>query len=232
MLAILLAGCWSIPTEVQLSGTVLDHYQGSGLSGVDIEVDDALDTFISDGLSGEGGAFDIKVPASQSFYLTFSGEGFVPTAFTGLAGASDLVAPDGVLYLRSVDELAALRTEFSACPTAQEAGPVVEGIVRVYLPVDDDPETLPIATEATVTVYDVDDNEFAACYLDDDGASMADGTATTNSGRFAVFGVPEGPLSVRVQWQMTDTVQTESWYIVRAPAEGVAPMYPAWVQSP
>ena len=229
----LLAGCWSIPLEVQLTGTLLDSREGQGLAGADIAIHDALDVPGATGSTGEGGAFEITVPASQSFFVTFADEagGHVPTAFTGLAGSSDVQAEEGLLYLRSADEVEALRAEFAACPAVQEPGPIVEGEVRVYLPVEQKDE-LPTVPDATVIVYDIDDNPFSACYLDDKGASLPDGLETGATGRFAVFGVPEGPLSVAVTWAFTEDVDLTSWYIVRAPEGGVVPMYPAWVEGP
>lgn len=234
MLSLLLfAGCWSIPLEVQLTGTLLDAREGQGLSGADIEIHDALGVAGATGSTGEGGAFEITVPASQSFFVTFADEagGHVPTSFTGLAGSSDIQADEGTLYLRSADELALLRAEFAACPDAQAEGPVVEGEVRLWLNVEEVDE-LPTIPDATVVVHDADDNQLPACYLDDKGASLPDGERTGATGRFAVFGVPEGPLSVQVIWAFAEGVDLESWYIVRAPSGGVVPMYPAWVEGP
>jgi len=173
------------------------------------------------------------VPANQSFFVTFSDEadGYVPTAFTGLAGSSDVQAPEGTLFVRSKDALAQLKAEFAACPQVDDAGAVVEGEVRVYLPVDE-PDQLPTVADASVVVYDIDDTAFPACYLDDKGGSLPDGSQTGETGRFAVFGVPPGPVSVEVTWAFTEEVDLTSWYIVRAPEGGVAPMYPAWVEGP
>ena len=229
---LLISGCWSIPLEVQLSGTLLDSIDGQGLSGAGIEVHDALDVAAATGTTGEGGAFDITVPASQSFFVTFNDAagGHVPTSFTGIAGSSDVQADEGTLYMRSADELALLRAEFAACPEVDDEGPIIEGEVRLYLDVEEKDE-LPTVPDANVKVYDAQDNEFLACYLDDKGASLPDGTRTGATGRFAVFGVPEGPLSVEVTWALTESVDMTSWYIVRAPAGGVVPMYPAWVEG-
>ncbi|MCK6505546.1 hypothetical protein L6R53_19475 [Myxococcota bacterium] len=230
---LLLAGCWSIPLEVQLTGTLLEARDGQGLAGADIAIHDALDVPGATGTTGEGGAFEITVPASQSFFVTFTDEagGHLPTSFTGLAGSSDVEAEEGTLFLRSVDELALLRAEFAACPQVATEGPVVEGEVRLWLDVEEVDE-LPTVPDATVVVHDADDNQFAACYLDDKGASLPDGTRTGATGRFAVFGVPEGPLSVAVTWAFAEGVDLTSWYIVRAAPGGVVPMYPAWVEGP
>lgn len=229
----LLAGCWSLPEEVQLTGTLLDQYQGSGLQGAQLQVHDPLGEPWSQATTGADGAFQATVPASSAFFVTFDAEGdYVPTSFTGIAGSSDQVAEEGTLYMRSTSELEALRAEFSACPQVDAEGAIVEGVVRPYLSVEESNEELPTITTAWITVYDASDTAWSACYLDDDGNSLPDGDRTGNTGRFAVFGVPTGPLSVEVAWEITDDYDLSSWYIVRAPQDGVVPMYPAWVELP
>jgi len=233
LVTLLLNGCLGFPTEVQLTGTLLDSYGGQGLQGADIAVHDAMNQPGATSTTGANGAIDIAVPSSQSFFLTFSddADGYVPTSFTGLAGLDDVQAEDGVLFMRSGDDLSALRTEFAACPDVDSTQAVVEGEVRVYLPVEEI-DQLPTVPDASIIVYDADDNEYSACYLDDKGKSVADGSRTGATGRFAVFGVPPGPISVAVTWAFTEDLDLTSWYIVRAPQGGVVPMYPAWVQGP
>lgn len=230
---LLLTGCWTLPEEVRLTGVLLDEYHGYGLEGATVEVHDPLGEPWSQGTTGAEGAIDIGVPASSAFFVTFSADdSTVPTSFTGLAGSEDVVAEDGALFMRSAAELEALRAEFAACPRVDDAGPIIEGVVRPYLAVDQEPEELPTITTAWVTVYAADDTAYEACYLDDDGNSLPDGDRTGNTGRFAVFGVPEGPLTVEVSYDVTDNFSMTSYYIVRAAPGGVVPMYPAWVELP
>lgn len=233
LLPLLLTGCWTIPEEVELSGTLLDGQDGLGLEGADIAVHSPDGQSYGSGTTGTGGAFAVTVPASSSFFLTFDGGGdTVPTSFTGLAGAEDLSADEGVLFVRDQADVDALRAEFAACPTAQDEGGVVEGVVRTWLDVDAEPEELPVVHTAWVTVWDGDDDSWEACYLDDEGNSLPDGELTGNTGRFAVFGLPEGPHSVEVSFWFSDEVSLTNWNIVRVPADGVVPMYPAWVELP
>lgn len=228
-LALMLSGCWSLPTEVTLTGAVLDEYQGAGFEGATVEIHTPLGEPWGSTTTGADGSFSVGVPASSAFFATLSAEGHVPTSFTGIAGSEDVVADEGTLYLRSEAEVAALRAEFAACPAAQDEGPLVEGVVRLYLGTGDEPEDLPTITNAKVTVYDAQDQTWTACYLDDDGVSLADGTETGNTGRFAVFGVPEGPLSVAVEYDLADDYPLTYWNIVRGAPGGAVPMYPAWV---
>ena len=225
-------GCWSLPTEVLLTGQVLEQKDGVGIEGAAIAVHTPLGEPFSEGSSGADGEFEIGVPASNSFFVTFEAEDHVPTSFTGLAGSEDVVADEGTLFLRSTAELEALRAEFGNCPSAQDEGPIVEGEVRAWLPVDAEPEELPPVTTAWITVYDSQDLTTEACYLDDDGLSLEDGDRTGNTGRFAVFGAPTGPVSIQVSYDLTDDYSLDYWYIARAPEGGVVPMYPAWVELP
>lgn len=232
MLLLLLA-CWRNPSEVLLTSVLLDRREGEGLSGAGIEVHDASGVYFGDGQTGEGGAFEVKVPASQAFFLTFQHEegGFVPTSFAGLAGASDLSAEEGLLYMRSAEEIAALREEFSACPAASAEGAIVEGEVKLWFNVEEKDE-LPTVKDVTVTAFDEDDQAWTACYLDEEGGSLPDATATSSNGRFAIFGLPEAALAVAFTWNLAEGLETTNWYLVRAPEAGVSPMYPAWIESP
>lgn len=228
----MLGACWTLPDEVLLTGRVLEEQDGGGFEGASLQVHDPLGEAWSQGTTGADGDFELVVPASSAFFLTLSADGYVSTSFTGIAGASDVVAEDGTLFLREQADVDALRAEFSACPRVDEPGPIIEGEVRPYFAVDAEPEELPTIATAWVTVYEQDDTATSACYLDDDGNSLPDGTRTGATGRFAIFGAPEGPVSLEVSYDLTSDYALSTWYIVRPPTDGIVPMYPAWVDVP
>lgn len=232
-LALLLTACWTIPTEVALTGTLLDQRDGTGLPDATIEIHDAEGEPYGEGTTGADGAFTVTVPASQAFFTTFHDEanGRVPTSFTGIAGSSDVVAEDGLLFMRSQEDLDDLQLEFANCATLSAEGSVVEGEVRLYFSVDETDE-LPTVQDVMVTAWDLDDQAWPACYLDEKGLSSAEATTTASNGRFAIFGAPAGPLAISVIWELAEGLEATNWYLVRAPEGGVVPMYPAWVESP
>ncbi len=232
LLALLSTGCWTLPEEVTLTGTLLDERNGGTLGGATMTVSTPLNEPWSEGSTADDGSFSIGVPASSAFFVVFDDADHVPTSFTGIAGSSDVSAEEGTLYMRAPWEIDELRADFSACPRVDEPGPIIEGEVRPYLGVDAAPEELPTITTAWITVYDADDNATSACYLDDDGNSLPDGTRTGNTGRFAVFGAPEGPVSIEVAYDFTPDVALSTWYIALTPTDGIVPMYPAWVEVP
>lgn len=229
----LLFACWSLPSEVELTGTLLDARDGIGLPEAGIEVHDAKGEPFGQGQTGEDGAFAITVPASQAFFVTFTDQAgdHVPTSFTGIAGSADLQAEEGLLYMRSVQEIEDVELEFANCPELGATEALIEGEVRIYFSVEGD-EELPTVPDVTVTAWDLDDRPYPGCYLDEKGLSSADATATASNGRFAIFGAPTGPLAVSLTWVLAEGLEQTNWYLVRAPEGGVVPMYPAWVESP
>ncbi len=229
----LLLACWSLPTEVELTGTLLDSRDGVGLAEAGIEIHDAQGTAFGEGQTGEDGEFAITVPASQSFFVTFSDEagGRVPTSFTGIAGSSDVQAEEGLLYMRSTQEVEDMKQEFANCAEVGATETLIEGEVRIYFSVEED-EELPTVPDVTVTAWDLNDQPYSGCYLDEEGLSSADATATASNGRFAIFGAPTGPLALSFTWVLAEGLEQTNWYLVRAPEGGVVPMYPAWVESP
>ena len=139
------------------------------------------------------GMFDIEIPSSNVYHIELSGTDIIPTAFSGVVGQSDVAIPEDNLFVRSSAEVDSLREAFSACPHAELEGGIVEGIVQFTLQNTDDDSFL-VAPLTAVTVVDNDGIEFDACYLDDEGVSVEEADNVGTTGRFSVFGVPEGPV--------------------------------------
>ena len=228
-MALFLACAGEVQT-VTLSGTVTDAPEAAGapVAGATVTVyDETLATF-GETTSGDDGAFALDIPALATFYVQVRGEGRVPTAFSGTAGLGDLYAGEGYPWVADADFVAGERAAHADCASADAAGAVVVGVARVYLPSTALGE-LPIASTADIAVLGSDAQRYLACYLDDAGASSSDATLTGATGRFAVFGVPEGPAIVGVSWVDPSGERTTHEFQFLVPAEGVVPLYPALV---
>jgi hypothetical protein len=235
MLFMLFLGCIEpLIEEVQLSGilTEIDDSSAAPVEGGEVATyfiwDEEVDCVEAD----EAGRFSVIAPASSSFFVQTHATGRVQSSFTGWIGIEDTELDPGVLWVRGVEDLDEIRAEFTGCEGHDQAGAIVEGRVRVYLPVDEPVDALPIVTTASVTVMDQDGNTTEACYLDDDGNSDPEATLTGETGRFAVFGLEEGLAWVNVAYIVDDDFE-EAWdYPILLAENGTAPMYPVLVALP
>lgn len=230
MMLVLLFGCNPLPDTVVMTGVVGDTPYGGGgvVGGASVEIlDDAhasLDTQTADA----AGAFSVDVPAGVPFFVVVSAEGHVPTGFSGTAGLYDFVAPEGYPWAASEAWLAQLRADFAACPTVGAAGAVVAGEVRGNNPGAAYTDMI-LVPSATARVFGADQAEYVACYLDDDGVSVADAIETGDTGRFAIFGVPAGPIVVDVRYTDPGGNVPVQLFQFHAPEAGFVPLYPALV---
>jgi hypothetical protein len=232
---IFLLACVGEPESVLLYGIVEDDAGGEG-SAVEGATLVSLD---EGGLSSnepygttetlEDGSFVVDVPAGEAFFLTVSAPELVSTAWSGTAGMVDQYAGHGVPWVAKPEWVDALRVEHAGCPTASETGGIVTGEVRAYVSGLDYDE-MPLVDDASVTVTDGQSNELRTCHLDASGVSDPDAALTGATGRFAVFGVPEGPILVDVVVD-TDVEQSIASYRYRMPSEGLVPMFPALLEG-
>lgn len=229
---LLLVACTEIPTSVTLSGTLLDASGGLGdpVAGATLSVLDTEVASFDEATTEADGTFAVEVPAGEGFFLNVSAEGLVSTAFNGRAGVEDFEATGGVPWIAQPSFVEDVRADHAACATSADAGTIVVGQVRQYLGFDD-VDSMPPVEGAVVTVAGSDAAELGACYLDADGASVADATATGAGGGFAVFGAPEGPLVVDVRWEDPGGTEVGSQYLFVAPADGLVPVFPATVEA-
>ncbi|MDP2315319.1 MAG: hypothetical protein Q8P41_20650 [Pseudomonadota bacterium] len=232
MILALLFACSPLPETITMTGTVGDTPYGGGgvVAGAVVTVIDdvyeAVDVQTADG----DGEFAILVPAGVPFFLTVTADGHVPTAFSGTAGVYDFGAPPGYPWVASDAWMAELRADFAACPTLDAPGAIVAGEVRGSTPGITYAE-LPLVPTGTARAIDLDGTEYPACYLDDDGVSVADGTDVGTTGRFVIFGVPAGPVIVDVRYtDPAGDVPVELYQFV-APDAGLVPLYPALVNA-
>ena len=228
MIALLWLACTLPGSNIVLSGQVLTgQNSGAGAPDILVNIRNAETNPHDEVTTDQDGMFEVKVPSNSVYHLALSGTDIVPTAFSGIVGQSNVAIPEDELFVRSTAEMELLRSEFESCPNVDESGGVVEGIVRFKLQNTDD-ESYLVAPLASVLAYTDQGVEFTACYLDDDGLSLEDGEETGQTGRFAIFGVPQGPTTVLFQ-QDIGGLSIENYGFVYMPENGLAPFYPAFV---
>ncbi|MDP6933096.1 MAG: carboxypeptidase-like regulatory domain-containing protein [Myxococcota bacterium] len=218
-------------TEILLTGHVLDEQdeEAGPIPEATIELRDGNTEAYSEATTDEDGAFSIAAPAGDNIYVSLSADGYTTTAFTGATSYSDVEVEDGTLWMRSEAQVDVLRNLFDGC--SLDDGGIVEGEVRVYIP-DQDADELPLVTTAYAVAYTPDGDAYEACYLDDEGNSDPEATQTGNTGRFAIFGLPEAPLTVYLNYDPGAGDAIERVFYVYLPENGIAPLYPAYVELP
>lgn len=230
---VVLAGCIPDVATVSMTGTVHDApaAEGAVVEGVTLESRDFSDEVVGTTTTAADGTFAVDVPQGVDFFLSLTKSGFLPTHFSGVGAAVDFDAGDGYPWIVPESFVEQLRSDFSACPTVADEGAIVTGEVRYWLNTDE-PGTEPLVDTAEVhVVTSADDLQYDACYLDDEGNSLADGTETGASGRFAVFGLPAGVLAVEVGWHPPNGDYVSSHPQYQVLEGGVVPMYPAWAYT-
>ena len=228
MISLFWMACALPASDVVLSGQVLTGLDSDvGASDVLVSLRKANTKPHGEVTTDENGRFQITIPSSNVYHIALSGTDIVPTAFSGVVGQSDVAIPESDLFVRSTRDVEALRDEFSECEYAEEGGGIVEGIVQFTLQNTEDDSFL-AAPLTSITVFDDQGDEFNACYLDNDGVSVEDADNVGNTGRFAVFGTPDGPLEIRFRQDIGGLI-IDNYGFVYMPENGVAPFYPAFV---
>ena len=234
MMTLLMAACVvGDAPQISVSGRLYDSPDSDAgvVAGAQVTALDAYGVEVDAATADDAGEFSVDVVGWDVFHLHLQADGYATTAWSGTAGETDIIADDGVLWLRSEADLDALRATHANCPTAQDAGGVVEGVMRLYIPSQEDNDTLPLVTTGVVTAWTVDGVAYSACYLDDEGASDPEATTTGETGNFAIFGVPTGPISVELGYSTYGVAAESGWYFVWLPESGVAPLHPALVEG-
>lgn len=230
MLWILLS-CIPEAGVVVMNGVLHDapDSQGNLVSGAALEVVGEDLSVVGSAITETDGTFVVDVPAGQPFYLTISGEGYVPTGFSGTAGMGDFYAGDGYPWVVTPEFLASEQSDFANCPTVADSGGAVLGQVRLYVSGSSDFSQLPLISTAIATVYTTEGTAITTCYLDDEGESVPDGSETGPSGRFAAFGVPAGGAIVEISFLDGSGLRPAVLYSFVMAENGVIPLFPALV---
>jgi hypothetical protein len=231
---VLLALCACEPSvdAVEVRGVATDGpYSDTPLAGGRIAtLDEAANPFAEAEISSVG-TFSVTAPTSQTVFVEVSGDGLAPASFSGSSGASPgLAVDDGTFFGVSLSALDAWRAEFVGCEGVGEGGAIV-GDVALLGVTDDDGAIVPVAA-AWVEVRDAGFGwPYFPCYLDDEGAAVVpDAEVTGATGRFGVFGLPEGVYVMTVGYELFGEPVYEVTWEVWVPEGGVAPRFPVWVE--
>lgn len=223
--------CLPNPEAVSLSGQVLSsQYAESGASGVRVESMDPTLSPFAETTTDDNGEFSVEVQASGVYHLHFSGDGIVTTAFAGIVGQSDIALSSGSVFVRTESEVAALRDMHENCPSASEPGGVIEGVVEFPLTSDVTGEAV-IAESAVVRASLNDAADYTTCVLDDEGESVATEGQVGATGRFAIFGVEPGAVTIEFVQAIGDKTLTNYGFVLM-PEDGIAPFHPATIDLP
>jgi hypothetical protein len=235
-----LTACNLEVTEVMLSGVVLDqpYFVGSPAVGVEVTSLDGDLVEFSSATSDATGLVELPVAAAQDMFLELRGDGIATTLFAGEAGVFDLALNEGELYTVPDTRAAELAEEFGDC-AGDGSGGIIEGEVRIWMP-GEETSDISLVGNAWVVAYDEQNNEYPPCYLDENGDPAPEDQHLTNAtGRFAIFGVPEGKSFLEVAYRPggteDDTEDSELdafyWpYKVNMVDGAHAPFHPAWVE--
>lgn len=229
LLLLALAGC-DRDTPVWMTGRVLDApTEGADpVGGAELEVRDVYALEYATATAESDGAFAIEVPAGQFFTVMSDAEGYAPTSLSGVAGAGDFAAGDGRIWVMPDEEYEALFETWSACPTVSVEGGVAVGQALIWM--GEDATEAYAVSNGTVTLYAADGSTIDACYLDEDGAAGSTGLVTGSTGQFAVFGAPEGASSLLMSFVVEGYTYGPYQWPIWIPGDGVAPLYPAYVE--
>ncbi|MFT5682754.1 MAG: hypothetical protein ACI8RZ_003678 [Myxococcota bacterium] len=233
MLTLLALGC--ISSSTTMSGAIMDGPDSTAA------VPDTAITIRSAGGSewdavtaDATGSFEVTVPSHALFYLSAEAEGFRTTVFTGASDDAPVVVDDGTLWMRTEADIETLIADFGDCAAEESAngGGVIEGEIRLQVFESSEVNDFPIVTTAAVLAYTESGVPYTACYLDSEGNPSIDAVSTGETGRFAVFGVPSGLISLQIRYDYGGPEEQEDWYPLYMPDDGTVPMWPALVSMP
>jgi hypothetical protein len=225
------------PTTTTLRGSVFESADADSfaLGQVDITVMDPKGQTFDAAVSKADGTFEVTAPLGKRFAVVMSADGYATTSITGYGVNDVVVAADRDLFLRSDDWINELRQSYEGCPGADGDSALVEGILRVHLPVpSEEVDTLPVVKTASMTLAqaDSDTEQTEPCYLDDEGLAWApDASVNGDSGQFAFFDAPVGWATLGSTYTVEDIEVDGMDHPVWVPEGGVASLDPAFVAS-
>ncbi len=222
-------GCDVEATTVLFSGVVLDDpsEDGSPVSGATLSTQNRDGDVVGTATTDSAGAFDVEVGAGASFFLGVAADGYVPTAFSGVAGLEDFESEPGLPWVATTEWLAEVTAPFTECETRGDVGAVIFGEARADAGLSTDPNQWPKFPGVEVGVIAGDGTTWSGCYLDDAGVSTAGLSSTGETGVFAVFGVPEGAINVTFTAVRGNGEAGTDVYEYIAPEGGLVPILPA-----
>jgi hypothetical protein len=231
MLLLFTMACLENGYDIQLSGRVRTSQESSEpASNITVESLNSTLGLHAETKTDDAGMFQVAAQANSAFHLHFSGQGFRDTSFSGVIGNSDLALGDDHIFLRSNEDIDALRILHENCPQAEDEGGIVEGIVKFPILSDATGDTI-VAQKARVIASHQDGQLYETCYLDDDGASLTTGGRVGATGLFAIFGVNDGAISIEFQQDIGSQILS-NYVFATMPDNGIVPLFPVFIDLP
>jgi len=203
--------------EAGLAGAELLVYDSEGAQGAQVVADSA-------------GRFSVEVPKGLGVHMAVQADEVVPTTFYGETGFQDaFFVADGELFGVSDAYLADWEGMFAGCPGLGDAGGVLFGEMRVLELTSSTTGVSPLVTTGFVWI-EQGDTRIDACYLDDLMVYDSSADRTGESGRFAIFGIPDGAWEVGIAYNPYSGRAVVSGHQLWVQGTAVAPLLPAWVE--
>ena len=167
-------------------------------------------------------------------YFDLQAEGYARTGHSGNAGLNDWTVALGELWLESEDDLAELQALYAGCPGVGGDGGLIAGEVRYWLEGYEPEEgEWPLATTGFARAYDTEGASWDSCHLDDAGVAYdAEAEVTGETGQYAIFGGPSGPVTLLIGTVIEGQATWAAEYHVYVPEGGIAPLWPSYVPFP
>ena len=183
-------------------------------------------------LTGESdGSFEADIPPFQEFFVIISSDTHPPTSFTGYSGEGPYAVPNGTLWVRTFEEVATVKEQFSTCTDDDDATTgFIEGQAKLYIS-GSLIEDLPSLTTATATAVQNEEDSYDGCYLptiDEDEDEPIENTMTGDSGQYAVFNIPEGLTELTIELNVEGELYDYPYWVY-VPANGIVPLHPTLV---
>jgi hypothetical protein len=225
-------GC--APGDVAVRGTVFSSFEAtSPLPDAEVLLRDVSGKIYDRAAADAAGDFSVAAPSASDIVVEVRAEGYASVAFAGGTGEQDVFkVPDGLLYAFAESDLEDWEALFAGCPGIGEGGAIL-GDIRFRELFEPGSDVHATTTDGFISVDMDDGTQLKACYLDDEGLVLDEGSETTGeTGRFAIFGVPPGFGTMTVGYMYTPQSTIEERTVVYMPEGGVSPWFPAWVSLP
>lgn len=187
---------------------------------------------VAEATANGDGSFEVVIPWGGLFAVVVEADGHVPTSMSGFGTTDTVLAPNGTVFARTTGWWDAEQQTWDGCPKLAE-GPVVEGILRAYLPVpNDEVDTLPVIKSGELALeLDATSLQFP-CYLTDDSVYDADAVVTGDSGRFLFADATPGWSLLSSTFTADGAVYDGMDHAVFVPESGVVSLDPAFADTP
>lgn len=220
------------PQTVTVAGRVMVDFQSEDVvGGAHVALYDETFALVSETDADADGVFFVEAPERAIIHLVVSGDGLAPAAFPGESGdAPGFEVPNGQIFAVTEAQLAQQRADFAGCDGAETGDGVVFGTTYLAVPAADVTDAGPVDS-AFAYVEDMEQTQkIDACYLDDLGVAVApDAELTGDTGRFAIFGVVDGPWVLTLGRRSSDTSSRVGRRAIFVPEGGVVAQLPAKV---